>query len=418
MSKSIVRFEALENRRLLSVAAISGLVFNYHNGDGAQEAGDAGLAGVKVFIDKHGTGTFVSGDPYVTTNSKGDYTLGNLAPGKYTIGAQPLVGYQVDFPFGSHTDTLTVVGGKTYTGYNFAETTTSHLSGTVVLNVNGKLSNLPGVTITIKAANGAGPTYTKVTDSSGYFGLGGLPNQAYKVTLQLPAGDVAASPGLTITTPALGSGQSDNSLNFTLKPIVVFDSSTRYVQDTYGVDPTIYTGKVKPASAPEYASGTSAFNGSVSDDFKTGDFQYLGSTNFIEVGASATQNSTLTASAITDSGKVAGLEDDQEGGGSSFGEGRSYFLVTFTLDAAVHFSLTGSYTDLSNTPTQAATLSFVGPGNAQVIPTQNGASLSPFSVNKSGVLAAGTYTIKFNVYANDFAFNAPVAGYALDLKLG
>src|SRR5206468_853594 len=54
---------------------IQGVVFNDVNGNGFQDASDAGIANVPVYIDLNNVGFFQPGiDPTVTTNNFGVYT--------------------------------------------------------------------------------------------------------------------------------------------------------------------------------------------------------------------------------------------------------------------------------------------------------------------------------------------------------
>jgi Bacterial Ig-like domain (group 3)/SdrD B-like domain len=66
-------------------SSVSGTVFLDLNGNGVQDPGENGLAGITVYLDLNNSGQFVSGDPSAVTANNGSYTIGNLAPGTYTV---------------------------------------------------------------------------------------------------------------------------------------------------------------------------------------------------------------------------------------------------------------------------------------------------------------------------------------------
>jgi hypothetical protein len=67
---------------------ISGHVFLDFNANGAMDAGEPRLSGVKLFLDLQGDGRLDAGDPVTVTDSAGAYTFANLASGTYTVGQQ------------------------------------------------------------------------------------------------------------------------------------------------------------------------------------------------------------------------------------------------------------------------------------------------------------------------------------------
>ena len=87
----------LEHARLLALCisrvdfgytgpgSIGDRVWNDRNGDGVQDAGEGGLAGVIVFIDIDDDGSRDAGEPFDTTDVTGAYDITDLAAGSYTV---------------------------------------------------------------------------------------------------------------------------------------------------------------------------------------------------------------------------------------------------------------------------------------------------------------------------------------------
>ncbi len=82
----------------LTRATLSGTVFNDTNHNGAQDSGEAGLAGAVVFLDFYGTGVFQAGDIQTTTNSAGAFSFTGLSPGTYTVNVTNPSGFHRTIP--------------------------------------------------------------------------------------------------------------------------------------------------------------------------------------------------------------------------------------------------------------------------------------------------------------------------------
>jgi hypothetical protein len=83
---------------LAGYTSISGTVFNDANGDGAQDDGELGIAGVTVFVDSNNNGILDSGEISTTTDASGDYTLTGLTAGTYVIRQILTQRTRADFP--------------------------------------------------------------------------------------------------------------------------------------------------------------------------------------------------------------------------------------------------------------------------------------------------------------------------------
>ncbi len=90
------------------------------NGDGAQDAGEPGLAGITVFIDANKNGTLDGGETSTTTDGAGAYDLtGLISAGTYRIAVDPTTvpdGYVLTTP--EPTD-ITITGGEDYNDADF-----------------------------------------------------------------------------------------------------------------------------------------------------------------------------------------------------------------------------------------------------------------------------------------------------------
>jgi hypothetical protein len=100
--------EPLEGRVLLST--ITGTVFSDRNGNGVQDSGEPGLAGVTVFLDTNNNGVLDAGETSTTTNSSGAYSFTvNDSPNKTYVVAQQLpAGYAAKSPVGNAVATQNV----------------------------------------------------------------------------------------------------------------------------------------------------------------------------------------------------------------------------------------------------------------------------------------------------------------------
>ena len=102
-------------------ATIAGVVFNDANGNGIQDAGEAGLADVRIFIDLKHTNVYVKGDPYLITGPTVAYTFANLKPGTYRIGQVIAAGFKKVFPFGAQEYSVSAAAGDFYGGRDFGD---------------------------------------------------------------------------------------------------------------------------------------------------------------------------------------------------------------------------------------------------------------------------------------------------------
>jgi hypothetical protein len=214
-------------------ALITGTVFNDANGDGAQDNGETGLAGVQVYADLENVGYFVTGDPTSMTNATGGYTLSGLAASNYIVRQVPPAGYAQTFPSGGLGHHVTVATGQTLSGQNFGDkataAATATVTGTVYDDVNGNgiqdnhENGLPSVQVYDDLGNVgyyvAGDPST-MTNAGGVYTLSGLSAGPAIIRQIVPSGYAQTEPsgglGRHLT---LSSGQGLSGQDFGDKPV-------------------------------------------------------------------------------------------------------------------------------------------------------------------------------------------------------
>ncbi len=112
-------------------AAVTGRSFDDTNGNGVQDAGEASVAGLLVYVDLDGSGKYESNDPSAVTDANGNYAITGLAPGVPLIidAVIPSDMRQTAAPAAP----LTLSAGQTLSGADFGITQTALIRGVVVL---------------------------------------------------------------------------------------------------------------------------------------------------------------------------------------------------------------------------------------------------------------------------------------------
>ena len=190
-------------------ASISNFVWEDTNGNGKQDSGEPGIAGVPVSL----TGTTGDGTPVTlttTTDATGNYIFDNLEPGTYTVKFGDKVGYENVEPNQGADDTIDSDADKT-TGNAPAETLESGEDNTTIDAGYYKPASIgnyvwldkdadgiqdatelgiQGVTVTLTGTTGDGNTVTltDVTDANGLYLFENLEPGTYTVTVSKPAG--------------------------------------------------------------------------------------------------------------------------------------------------------------------------------------------------------------------------------------
>jgi len=213
---------------------IAGTVFNDANGDGTQDNGETGMAGVTVYVDLNNDGKLDAGDVSTTTDSHGNFAIYTANAGSYPLREVVPTGFTVTKP-GGGVYNISPANAAVVTGLNFGNkasgsTGGGSISGIVFNDMNGNWSHdsgeplLAGWTVYIDANKDgkldAGDIST-TTNAQGQWGIGNLPAGTYQVREIVQAGFRPTVPG-PFATVTLGSGSHVGNVNFgdTQKPYI------------------------------------------------------------------------------------------------------------------------------------------------------------------------------------------------------
>ena len=205
----------------IPLGAIGDFVWHDFNGNGVQDAGEPGIAGVTVSLNTGAT---------TVTDAGGYYSFTNLTPGTYTVSVSTPSGF-VPAPSNAGGDpnkdsngsgAATSINGNTDTSIDFGFYQLGSIGDFVWNDLNGngiQESGEPGIAgVTVSLSNGA----TTTTSAGGAYAFNNLTPGTYTVTVATPAG-FAASPtgaGTTATdnngsgTSVTISGNTDNTIDF------------------------------------------------------------------------------------------------------------------------------------------------------------------------------------------------------------
>jgi hypothetical protein len=225
---------------LFTHARIGDYVWEDLNGNGLQEPGEPGVAGVTVQIVRDGVPGATA-----TTNGSGFYSFEDLTPGDYSVivtlpagavftsqyvGGDPTIQSHVN-PVGA-TETVTVASGQAILTLDAGIIRPAAIGDRVWLDLNGNgiqdggEVGLAGVTVRLLDAGGQTIDQTD-TDPTGFYRFTGLNPGVYSVVVDVPAGyivspknsggtavdsDITAGTGATGTV-TLASGDTNLTLD-------------------------------------------------------------------------------------------------------------------------------------------------------------------------------------------------------------
>ena len=110
---------------LNATASIAGTVFNDLNGNGTIDPGESGLGGWTVYLDTNNNHRLDPGEPTAVTDSNGNYSFANLAPGVYHVREVVQANWTPTIPPGG-ADSLTVGTAQDAVGTNFGNRMSVH----------------------------------------------------------------------------------------------------------------------------------------------------------------------------------------------------------------------------------------------------------------------------------------------------
>ena len=166
-------------------------VWNDLNGDGVQDAGEAGISGLTVTLLDAG-GNPVGTD---TTDANGNYGFANLPAGDYTVVVTPPAGFDQTFDLDGTLDdqhALTLGAGDTRTDVDFGYRGNGSIGDRVWDDENGDgvqdagENGINGVTVELLDAGGV-VIDTQVTSGDGNYAFTDLPPGDYTVRVTPPA---------------------------------------------------------------------------------------------------------------------------------------------------------------------------------------------------------------------------------------
>lgn len=121
-------------------ASIAGRVWHDKDGDGIVDAGDVGLAGVRMYFDNNNNGVFDSGsEASVLTNSNGNYVFAGLVAGSYRVRQAVPTGFQQIVPTSNASRTVTLKKDQPVSSIDFRNVrppSISSLGGNVSYRAN------------------------------------------------------------------------------------------------------------------------------------------------------------------------------------------------------------------------------------------------------------------------------------------
>jgi hypothetical protein len=206
---------------LQSPGGISGLVFRDADYDGRLDKGEAGLAGVRVYLDANGNDRFDSGEASTTTDSAGRYVLAAPVAGTYTVRMVTPKGMLRSMPSAGKY-VVALRAGQSVTGRDFGAAPAGSIGGRVFndLDADGVKDSTEGgaagFRVYLDANNNgrfdAGET-SVLTGSGGTYSFAGLRPGLHVVRYASPSGWRLSSL-YSYYTITLGVGQNRSAVNF------------------------------------------------------------------------------------------------------------------------------------------------------------------------------------------------------------
>jgi hypothetical protein len=119
-------------------SSITGRVWHDADADGVVDAGDLGMAGVRVYVDSNKNGIYDSTEQSALTGSDGRYTFTGLAAGTYLIRQTPGAGFTQVYPRSNAARSVTLASSQTVSSIDFR-----NLNPPVVANLGTTVQYVP-----------------------------------------------------------------------------------------------------------------------------------------------------------------------------------------------------------------------------------------------------------------------------------
>ncbi len=207
-------------------AMIGDFVWNDLNGNGIQDGGEPGLAGVTVYLDLNSNSVFDGGEPNDTSDGVGAYAITNLAIGIYTVRVDPTTvpagfvltsaNIPLSVPLAAGDNFMTADFGYQQQDATIGDFVWNDLNGDGVQD--GGEPGQPSVTVFIDLnTNGVldGGEPTAMTDGAGAYDFIALAAGTYSIRIDLTT--IPANFGLTTLNPvsvSLAAGEDFNDADF------------------------------------------------------------------------------------------------------------------------------------------------------------------------------------------------------------
>ena len=226
-------------------------VWNDVNGNGLQDPGELGIAGVTVWLyeDLNGNGQIDPGEPLIATDVtdvNGIYSFTELPPGNYVVKVD-----QTALPQYTNTTPnplpVNLLPGQINNNVDFGFGPYAEIGDFVWHDINNNgvqdlgEPGLAGVTVTltppsnVDLGNGPGVPINTVTDANGYYLFDTLPAGQYTVTVTSPGGYVATTTTSYIVNVVAGDYSLNNDFGFrgngSIGDTVWYDTNGNGIQD-------------------------------------------------------------------------------------------------------------------------------------------------------------------------------------------
>jgi hypothetical protein len=208
------------------VGSISGTKWEDLNGDGTRQGGEPRVPGWTISIT--GPNNF---SDQTTTDSSGDYSFDNLAPGTYQVCEVPQSDWTRTYPLAADCQDAVVTANQNTFPIDFGNFHNINITGQKFEDQDGNGAKDDGDSglqgWVIELGNGTATSSTAITDSNGNYSFSNLGPGTYMVCEQLQAGWVQTTPGTPdgvvcyTTTASSGANVVDDFGNFKLPTLTV-----------------------------------------------------------------------------------------------------------------------------------------------------------------------------------------------------